>query len=819
MTPELNPMDPALERALMEIRGEEAEPAVVEAAAARVWARVAEAAGHPPAEHIRGCADFQALIPEYRAGRLTAARALLLKDHLNQCVACRRVYEGKVVAFPAARPAQAAPRRMYYPRWAAAAVVVAATGVSIWLAVDRYGTHTGRALVQTVNGSLYEISAAGIRPLAAGQDLPAGAEIRTAKDSGATLELWDGSTVEVHERSALSSSQSGKDITVQVDRGSIIVQAAKRRAGHLYVTTADCRVAVTGTVFSVNAGVKGSRISVIQGEVRMAQDAQEKVLRPGDQAVTGSSLEQAPIQYDISWSRNGNRLGARPASSAPRRVSPLLEIAPASTVVFATLPDAAESLKDAQASLRQAAEQNPQLRVWLAERPANVEPLFARLQSAGEYLGEVALLVVQGADHRPQPVFLASTKRPGLGDFLKKAGLPIAIEERPGVAAFGPGREAVREFARALDGPRGGFHASPCYARLAEAQREGATTMVCADISRLGQPAKGVRYFLGEDGRVNGQPTSRLTVGFDGPRAGIAAWLAAPAPMGSLDYVTSDAAFVAAFVVTDPAAIMDQTLGLLQDLKQGADKAMADARQQTGADVHNDLASSLGGEFALALDGPLLPTPSWKLIAEVYDPARFQTALQAAVDAYNRGAVKSGGKPWRTSRETVDGRTYYMIGAADPNPLTEASYTFDDGYLIAGPSRAIVNQALRAKTARASIARSTKFVSLMPRDSYANFSAVMYEDLGAALAPIAGLLGSLAPPGAAGRGNPLQSLASPKPALVAAYGEPDRITVAGNGGLFGTSMNEILRGNLLGVAGRALPLAQLQGTRGRQSAF
>ena len=63
------------------------------------------------------------------------------------------------------------------------------------------------------------------------------------------------------------------------------------------------------------------------------------------------------------------------------------------------------------------------------------------------------------------------------------------------------------------------------------------------------------------------------------------------------------------------------------------------------------------------------------------------------MDAHNRQAVKAGGKPLRTSQETVDGRTYYMIGAADPSPLTEAHYTFADGYLIAGPTRALVTQA------------------------------------------------------------------------------------------------------------------------------
>jgi len=41
---------------------------VVEAAANRVWARLSEAAGQLSGEPIRGCAGFQALLADYRAG-------------------------------------------------------------------------------------------------------------------------------------------------------------------------------------------------------------------------------------------------------------------------------------------------------------------------------------------------------------------------------------------------------------------------------------------------------------------------------------------------------------------------------------------------------------------------------------------------------------------------------------------------------------------------------------------------------------------------------------------------------------------------------
>ena len=95
MIPEDPKLDPELERAIAEIRDEAIDSAGIAAASARVWARISQADASRPVAHIRNCSDFQALMSDYRAGRLPEARALLLRDHVRQCVACHKVFQGR----------------------------------------------------------------------------------------------------------------------------------------------------------------------------------------------------------------------------------------------------------------------------------------------------------------------------------------------------------------------------------------------------------------------------------------------------------------------------------------------------------------------------------------------------------------------------------------------------------------------------------------------------------------------------------------------------------------------------------------------------
>ena len=800
MTPDNTPLDSVLERAISEIRGEDVADEVVDAAAARVWARLQDEAASRP-HHIATCAEFQALIPAFRAGSLSPERRLLLEDHLHACVACRRVASMQPSGADGVRPAAAAVIPMPPPRkparypagyyWTVAAGVAAA-GV-VWFAVMQFSVAPGRAIVQSVNGTLYEVSASGLRVMATGEPLPDGMEVRTGRDSGAMLKLADGSVIEMGERADFSTTRTSGDTTVHLDRGNIIVQAAKRRSGHLYVATADCRVAVTGTVFSVSSGLKGSRVSVMEGEVHLSYENREQVLHPGDQASTSDTLEPVSVPQDMSWSRNTSlqhQLAAlrdkldRLHLPQARHQSHLLDLLPASTMFFASVPNLAQYLREAEDILRKQAAESPELHGWLASQGVAVVPVLETLRTANEYLGDE--IAVFGTPETAAPVFLAESKRPGFAEFLRKAGLPLAVEERSGLVLFSPRKEALTV---ALDKA---FPQTPFYTRIAAEYRDGAGLLVAADLSRIAaqHAPSGMRYLVAEQKEVGGQLETRASVGLDGSHAGVSAWLAAPSPMGSLDYVSSDATFVSAFTVTRPAAMLDQMPAL--------------GPHAEGVDLLKQAASQLGGEFVLALDGPPFPVPSWKLVAEVYDPAGFQAALAKFVAEFDREAPSLGRKPLRTAEETAAGRTYYEIAGGDPNPLTEVHYTFSSGYLIAAPTRALLTRALEVKATGAGIARSPGFVALVPRDPHANFSAVVYQNLGTTLAPFAGLLGSRAAEG----------VAHLKPTLITAYAAPDQIALSSRGDLLGMKLNSFLSGSVLGMAGDAIPLAQILGTVG-----
>jgi uncharacterized protein (TIGR03435 family) len=87
-------------------------------------------------------------------------------------------------------------------------------------------------------------------------------------------------------------------------------------------------VSVVGTVFLVNADEEGSRVGVIEGEVRVREGGRETRLRPGEQVATSSAIVARPLTEDINWSRNATAHLAILDSSMKATAQPAQSTAP-----------------------------------------------------------------------------------------------------------------------------------------------------------------------------------------------------------------------------------------------------------------------------------------------------------------------------------------------------------------------------------------------------------------------------------------------------------------------------------------------------------
>jgi hypothetical protein len=255
--------------------------------------------------------------------------------------------------------------------------------------------------------------------------------------------------------------------------------------------------------------------------------------------------------------------------------------------------------------------------------------------------------------------------------------------------------------------------------------------------------------------------------------------------MGALEFVSPDANVATAFVVKEPALLVDDLLGFLETVQPDLRRQLREIEAQQGIDIRRDLAAPLGGEFAFAIDGPLFPTPSWKMILEVGDQAHLQGSLERVVEKLNVWATLSGKGGLRWENTTEGGRTIYTLRSADFG--LEVHYTFANGYLVVTPSRALLGRALQYRESGNTLLRSARFRETMPVDGNANFSAILYHDLAPVLRPLA----ERAPESQRGA---LVAAAEMPPTLAYAYAQGDRITLAANteGGPFGLSPDSLL---------------------------
>ena len=862
--------DKKFDRLLSEIRNEHVDEQVVSRAGERVWSSITASPAADLSMHtLRNCEDFQMLIPAYLDKNLPEARRFLFEDHVHGCVACRHAVEqarsGEL------QPVWQITKRASFGfpvwRWALAATAVIAVAVASLALVNGLfpGQHAVRGAVQNVDGSLYAVSDEQVRVVPAGYQIRNGDEIRTAKGSNAVVLLLDGSLVEMDERSDLSVSRGWKGTTIHLDGGHIIVQAAKQKTGRLYVATDDCLVSVKGTIFSVNHGTKGSRVAVIEGVVRVASGERTSELRAGDEETSGSSVSKVSIKDEIAWSRNSAKYLALLGDFAVlqeqfeaipgpglRYSSDLLAYVPDQTAIYAAIPNLAPTLAEASQLFQDRLQQSPALRSWWKEQQhgkgPKLEEVIGQLKTFSSYLGnEVVFAVDRDGSTYSAPVVLARVRQPGLEAFLQgemkrlntdrsqaalqivrdpwaispSAGRPFLVYVNNDMLVASPDvAQLQRAAARIQQSSPSHFAETPLYQQVVRSYQQGAGWLFCADMEQIvahnvpdGRnnqlpPGIGdVRYLMMERREVAGKTENRAALTFASERHGVASWLAAPASMGALDFISPDASLVNAVVIKNPRSIMEELFQIIGSSEPKFPSELSEFEAKTGVSVLDDITAPLGGEFTFAFDGPMLPTPRWKAVFEVYDPATLQSTIAKLVDSFNREAHHPD-VSLQLAKQHVGSQIYYTLrNQKDVN--FEVDYTYVDSYLIAAPDIATLSRAIRDRQAGNTLTHSPTFQALLPSDGYTNFSAIFYHNIGPVVGPLVEQIKSVGTLTAQQQQSIAALQANTAPGLIYVYGEPERIVVASNTGFMGFDLGTLMT---MGHGGAFLPQMFLGGT-------
>jgi hypothetical protein len=457
----------------------------------------------------------------------------------------------------------------------------------------------------------------------------------------------------------------------------------------------------------------------------------------------------------------------------PRGQSRLLPLQQESTVLYTAIPNYGDASHQALTIFQQELKDSPVLRAWwqrgdLAAIGPKAEDALEKFYQLSQFLGdEIAVSVGTEGRQGPSLQILAEVKKPGLKDFLQQMAKHLADGPKPPFRVFN-----VQELAAAkdmlppqepmilvrpdlvlatldlgelkrlnahLDGSSQEFAASPFGQRVAQAYEGGTTVVGAIDLQRvLKQVPRGtdenqvafqrtgfadLKYLVWEHKNVAGEAASQMELSFAGPRHGVAAWLGAPGPLGSLDFVSPAAILAATVRLNNPPQIFDDVEALANASNPKASAPVTQMETTLKLSLKEDLLRYLGGEITLEVDSFKPPEePTWRAIFQVNDPANGSDRLQATLTKLLALA------PVKAQESAEEGITYHTLQIPSAQKTREIGYAFADGYLIIGSSHETITEAVRLHRSGESLAHSTKFLAALPPGQGSEASGLLFEN-------------------------------------------------------------------------------------------
>jgi hypothetical protein len=669
-----------------------------------------------------------------------------------------------------------------------------------------------RATVVAANGGLYRLP---VGSLEAGAAVGEHESVRTGPGAHAVLRLADGSMVDVNERTELFVTAAWSGQAIHLQRGDIIVKAAKQRRGRLRVLTHDSIASVKGTVFAVSAGIGGSVVSVVEGSVAVNHPGREVLLSPGQQAASIPALASS-VAAAVSWSPEADsylqllasfvkiegELANFPAEL--RTNSALLSSLPAGAVVYGAVPNPGLTIGRALSLAEEQSAQNAAFGAWWnSETGRLLREMTDRIQSVNPLLGDEIVFSASLAGTEPVPIVIARVqpgRRAELASALEglfaaagEASASYSVSDDLMVVSSSPSQLA---WALAHLGQGAG---SPFGVAIAERYQRGVGWLMAMDAPPLVTKASGddappielagmigMKYIFLEQRAPAGAVENEVTFAFQGARTGMGSWLADSGSGGAAEYLPADALLAGYVSTREPLQLFEELTAQITRAAPDFEQDLAFMDEKLGTGFIQNLTAAFGTEAALAVTGLSVNGPTWVMASLINNPAVIDISLQKLVDTFNAElGPDEQDKRIVFQQESVGGRTWSTI---KPGGLPVGfTWTYDGGYLVAASDRAVAERAIATRNGGSQLVWSPAFLGQLPSSAGLHPPAFAWLNTKGAL----GILSTLT-------SNPAVSelVAGRDPILVMFDATPERIHAASRTRISGLIMDAMLIQNL-----------------------
>lgn len=646
--------------------------------------------------------DYIAAIPAYLAKRLNSQQTMLFEEESRQSIPLRRALnEARGMNNNQPESLGEAPKTSKL-RWFASVASLAAIAIVLFITLPDLPSfnQTRLAQVDQIDGDLYQLIDGRLQALTPGTWINGRQRIRSAGGSSALITLDDGSQIEVDERSELSMTRRSSGNRIDVSRGRILVAASPQGSGTLDVFTDEFMVSVTGTIFEVAHGAKGSRVAVIEGSVNVLLQGDTTSVEPGEimDSRTKPNIESFARSFadEISWSQDADLYIAMVQEitalqqdlaavldTQPRYSTRLLDLVPENTALYVAVPNAPEKVAEVYQVIRARLQGNDLFGDAWAEfemdsQAQYLDEVMSWLGQIGSTLGDETVFVLsQNSETDLVPIVLSEVDAQAfraafddqvqrLADVLAAEGVETdfevvlidnAADAMPNqlsilliddllVASIGA--DTLQDMQAIMETGSSAFVDTQLHQLLQTSYDQGTELVGAADIPLLfsspGSSAELDEEFM-QAGLHNAEYLIAQHQQLNGNTTITADVFFSGDREGAMAWLGNPGSMGSLeFFSTDTtfaaAMLIKEPLAIVEEFDAIELPEGVDA--QAELELFYNVIGTLGGEFAFGLDGPALPTPAWKAVVEAYDETVLQDSIEWSVARYNEYAAAEG---------------------------------------------------------------------------------------------------------------------------------------------------------------------------------